>query len=77
MAHVGEHLAKGRAVAGHFQPHVEAFLHAELFLRLVDGRLRVYGERGAHFARQVQAVGIEVGDGDEPGAGVFDDRRLP
>ena len=34
VAHVGEHVAKRRGVARHFQTNVEAFLHAELFLHL-------------------------------------------
>ena len=34
VAHVGEHVAKAGRVARHFQADVEAFLHAELFLRL-------------------------------------------
>ena len=36
VAHVGEHVAEGRRIAGHFQADVEAFLHAELLLRLGD-----------------------------------------
>ena len=36
VAHVGEHVAEGGGVAGHFEADVEAFVHAELFLRLAE-----------------------------------------
>src|SRR5262249_14633086 len=55
MAHVGEHLAEGRWIARHLETDIEAFLHAELLLRGRNGGfLGVDGERGAHFAGELQ-----------------------
>ena len=54
---------KACGVAGHLQADVEALLHAELLHRLVEGLARdVDGARGAHLARQLQAVVVDVGD---------------
>ena len=39
VAHVGEHVAEGRRVAGHFQADVEALLHAELLLHVGEACL--------------------------------------
>ena len=36
VAHVGEHLAEGGGVAGHLEADVEAFLHVELLLDLLE-----------------------------------------
>ena len=72
VAHVGEHVAEGVRVARHLQPDVEAFLHAQLLLRVGD-RCRCATSSasvGAHLAGQVQPVGVDVGDDDVAGAGV-------
>ena len=38
VAHVGEHVAEGVGVAGHFEADVEAFVHAELLLDFFERR---------------------------------------
>src|ERR1700683_1607243 len=74
VAHVVDHFSEAGGVAGHFESDVEAFLHAELFLKLGDGGLaRIDGDGGSHFAGQVETEGVEVGDGDESRARVADD----
>ena len=76
VAHVGEHVAEGVGVAGHLQADVEAFLHAQLFLGARDRAFAdVDGQGRAHLPGQLEAVGIDVGDDDVPGAGVADDAR--
>ena len=76
VAHVGEHVAERRRVAGHFQADVEAFAHAELLLHVGQRRRsRIDGQVGAQLAGQFEAIGIEVGDDDVAGPGMFDDGR--
>ena len=49
VAHVGQHVAKGLRVAGHFQADVEALLHAQLLLHVGERLLAdVDGQRHAH-----------------------------
>ena len=54
---------KARGIPRHFQPHVEAFLHAEFLLHFRERLFRgVDGQRHAHLARQLQPVRIFVGN---------------
>ncbi len=60
--------------SGHLEADVEALRHPELALHVGEVALaRVDRERCPHPARQVETVGIEIGDDDMPGAGVPDD----
>ena len=61
--HGAQHVAERGGVARHLEPHVEAFLHAELFHRVVELLLRdVDGARRAHLLREPQPVIVDVGD---------------
>ena len=65
---------KATGESGHFEADIEAFLHAEALLDFGDGDFAgIDGDGGSHIAGQVQAEGVEVGDGDVAGAGVADD----
>ena len=72
VAHVGEHVAEGRGVAGHLQADVEAFRHAEFLLHV--GQRRLADVRRAQVTpillRQLEAVGVDVRDHDVARAGV-------
>ena len=71
MAHIGDHFAQRRRVAGHLEPHVEAFLHPQFFLNVRQRCLgRIHGAAYAHLARQAQPVRIFVGDHYVPRGGV-------
>ncbi len=66
--------AEGGGIAAHFQPHVEAFLHAEFFLHIGEGLARdVERDVRAHFFGQVEAVLIHIGNDDIARTGVPDD----
>jgi hypothetical protein len=65
VMHGADQLAQGRSVAGHLEPHIEPFLHAEIFHRLVERLARdVDGARRAHLARELEPVVVHVGDHD-------------
>ena len=69
-------VAQRVGVARHLEADVEALGHAELALHVGEVALaRVDGERRAHPARELEAVGVEVGDDDVARAGVADDGR--
>jgi len=74
VAHDGDHLREGRAAARHLQTHVEALGQPLLVHDLADVLLGdVHGRVGAHFARELQAVLVHVGDDDAPRARVLAD----
>ena len=75
VAHVGDHLAEGVGVAGHFEADVEAFAHAELFLRLLEGELAGVDGEGdvGGLVGEGAAVGVGVGDDDVAGSGMAGD----
>ena len=63
MVHLVEHLLEGARDAGHLQPHVEAFGHAQLAHhvgQLLLGHVDRAG--GAHLAGQLQPVFVDIGD---------------
>jgi hypothetical protein len=64
VAHVVDHVAEGGGVAAHLQADIEAFLHAELLLHVGDARLHVHRHRRAHFAGEIEAILVHVGDDD-------------
>ena len=75
VAHAGQHLAEGPAVAGHLETHVEALLHPEVFLDLRQRPLpRVDAERGAHPGGEGAAARVGIGHHDVPRPGVTHDR---
>ncbi len=62
VIHHLEHGGEGRGHAGHFQADIEAFDHAELGHHIGELLLGdVDGAAGAHLARQIQAVIVDVG----------------
>lgn len=65
VGHIGQHVAEGAGVAGHFQSDIETFLHSQLFLN-VGEFLRAYidGAVGPHFFGEFQSPGIHIGDDD-------------
>ena len=66
-------MQRGRA-ARHLEPDVEALRHAELALRVRDRALAdVERVRDADAARQLEPVGVHVGDDDVPRARVAHD----
>ena len=74
VAHVGEHIAEGVGVAGHFEAYVEALLHAELLLEVFErGGAGIDGAGDAYFFCEGAAVLIGVGDDDVAGTGVAGD----
>ncbi|SPF34488.1 hypothetical protein SBA4_150005 [Candidatus Sulfopaludibacter sp. SbA4] len=76
VAHVGNHVAEGGGAAGHFEPDVETFRHAQFFLHVPQpGPGHVHRARDPHLARQFQAVRVHVGDHREARPGVPHHRR--
>ena len=76
MGHVSDGRAQSRGVARHLEGHVEALNHAELGLDVVQvAREGIDGERRAHPPRELPAVGVRLGDHDEPRTRVTDDGR--
>ena len=68
-------LAQRLGVARHLEADVEALRHAELALHVGEVALRgVDGDGRAHPARQLEPVGVQVGDDDVPRARVAHDR---
>src|SRR6266851_3982838 len=71
VTHVGEHVAKGVGVAGHFKADVEALVHVELLLNLFEWRgAGVDGEGDAYLFGEIAAVLVGIGDNDVTGSGV-------
>ncbi len=63
MRHVGDHVAKGGSVSGHFQTYVEAFHHAEFDLHVLEALFaRIDGHGDAEVASEIEAVRIHVRD---------------
>ena len=74
VRHVGEHVVERGRAARHLEPDVEALGHAELALRVRDRALAdVERVRHADAPRQLEPVGVHVGDDDVPRARVADD----
>jgi hypothetical protein len=63
VIHGAQHLAQRHGVARHFEAHVEAFFHAEIFHGLVQGFARhVEAWRRPSWRRELEAVVVHVGD---------------
>ena len=79
VAHIGDHVAKRRWVAGHLQADIEAFRHAELLSARPAAMLsRTFtATRDAHLARQIEAERIHIGDHHEARPGVARDAPRP
>ncbi len=76
MGHRVEHLAERRGVAAHLQAHVEPLGHALLDHHLAEVVVRDVHHAGrAHDPRQLEAVGVDVGDDHVAGAHVPSDRH--
>ncbi len=74
VAHIGQHVAEGGGITGHLEADVEAFGHGELFLDVFEVLAAgIDGERDAHFAGELEAILVDVGDDDVTGAGVAHD----
>ena len=72
MVHGIEHGAERRRRAGHLQTHVETLGHAQLGHHIVKVLFRhVHRPGDAHFARQLQAIFVNVGNHDVARANVF------
>src|SRR6202140_3897938 len=76
VRHVRDHVAQRARLAGHLEPGVESFFHAELFLHLgKGGGANVHGTRHADLARELQAVVADIGDDDMARADVTSHQR--
>ena len=76
MKHVRQNIRERFWIAGHFERDIEPFLHAELLHRLGDlFRTHIQRQIGAHFAREIEAIWIDVGDHDVTRPGAFADRN--
>ena len=70
VKHVRQDVDESFRAAGHFERDVEAFFHSELLHPV--GQFfgaHVECECDAHFTREIEAVGIDVGNDDVTGAG--------
>ena len=74
MAHIGEHVAEGVGISGHFEAYVEAFLHAELLLEVFEGGgAGIDGAGDPYLFCEGAAVLVGIGDDDVSGTGVAGD----
>ena len=75
VVHRAQHLAKRRRHPGHLEPDVEAFLHLEALHRLIEaGGAHIERARGAHLPRELEPIGVHVGDHDVAAADEAGDR---
>ena len=76
VKHVRQNVGESFGIAGHLQTDIEAFSHAELLHRVGNFSVRTSSARvGAHFAREIETIRIDVGDDDVARAGMFADRN--
>lgn len=76
VEHIGEHVLESDGHAGHFHPDVEAFLHAQFLLDVLDrGLAYINGTRDvAHLLGKLEPEWVDVRDNDVACTGVFCDR---
>ena len=72
MAHIGQHRSQRIRIARHLKADIEAFLHAQFFLRILD-RLGAHIQRqgGTQFFGQFQTIGNHIGNHHIAGAGML------
>src|SRR2546425_2284872 len=69
MRHVVKHVAKSGSAAGHLEPDIESFFHAQLFLCIVDGHFSgIHNHIDMDLPGQFQAIVVEVSNHDVAGA---------
>ena len=76
MKHVRQNVRERFGIAGHFQCYIESFFHTELLHRIAHlFRSHIQRQIGAHFAREIETIWIDVGDDDMTRTGTFADRN--
>ena len=72
VRHVGDHVAEGGGVAGHFQADVKSLLHAQFLLGVAQVAFaHVQGQGRPHAPGQLQPVFVHVRHHDVAGARVL------